>query len=69
MTLKHAPDASDFKLEKFQMGPPECFEPYYGNIDFGWMKVLLSRRKTASLRMIINMTIYMAILIRERHIM
>ena len=30
LTLKNAPDASDFKLNKFQVGPPECFEPYYG---------------------------------------
>ena len=28
--MKEAPDASDFKLGKFLMGPPECFEPYYG---------------------------------------
>ena len=31
MTLKNATDASDFKLNKFLMGPPECFEPYYGS--------------------------------------
>lgn len=30
MTLKNATDASDFKLNKFQVGPQECFEPYYG---------------------------------------
>lgn len=30
LTLRNAPEASDFKMNKFLVGPGECFEPYYG---------------------------------------